>query len=201
MTLPHRYLWVVGLDEGMFKVGDLLGDRYLFCGPKVVLDTRPGIPLKPEVELPEALLPYLKLFPYRLHISQIYTLLAPPAPHQPPILLLEQAPLSTTDLRNVPHPLEFTSQPLFEAWSHTPPLRQVHWLWQLAQLWQPLHSQGVGCQSSAAPSDPSRGTPGSSPGTRTRLRDNTDLCRCWAFVARASPPYPRDPRPSLDPTL
>ena len=159
-TLPLRYLWVVGPHEDKFEVGSLLRDRYLFCGPRVALDTRPGIPLKADLELPDHVLPYLKLFPLRLHIPQVYTLLASQADDRGPILLLEQAPLCTADWTiemggdapdmptddtdaTVFSTPEFSSQPLMAAWPYARPLRQLHWLWQLAQLWQPLYSQGV----------------------------------------------------------
>lgn len=152
-TLPQRYLWVVGPHEGQFQVGDLLKDRFFFCGPRLALDTRPGIPLKSDLELPDELLPYLRLFPYRLHLPQIYTLLAQPQADLASILLLEQAPLCAADWTitagaededaTVVSSPEFAGQPLMAAWPHARPLRQLHWLWQLAQLWQPLYSQEV----------------------------------------------------------
>ncbi|WP_299484557.1 protein phosphatase 2C domain-containing protein [Acaryochloris sp. IP29b_bin.137] len=144
--LPKRYLWVVGAKADTFQVGDILENRFLFRGPRVVFDTQPGLPLKMDVELPETLVPYLKLFPYRLHLPQVYTLLSLGEKESSLILLLEQAPLSNTDL----DPSEQggmsvgTGLPLFEAWSTAQPLRQLHWLWQMAQLWQPFRIQGVG---------------------------------------------------------
>lgn len=143
--LPKRYLWVVGSRADAFQVGDTLADRFLFRGPRVVFDTQPGLPLKMDVELPETLVPYLKLFPYRLHLPQIYTLLSLGEQESSLILLLEQVPLGNADL--APHEqggLSIgTGLSLFEAWSNAQPLRQLHWLWQIAQLWQPLRIQGV----------------------------------------------------------
>jgi protein phosphatase len=144
--LPKRFLWAVGSGAYAFHVGDLLRDRFLFRGSQVVFDTQPGLPLKMDIDLPETLVPYLKLFPYRLHIPQIYTLLSLEEPSPSLLLLLEEFPLSNADFdasilagglvmgRGVP---------LFEAWSGTQTLRQVHWLWQIARLWQPLRIQGV----------------------------------------------------------
>lgn len=143
--LPKRFLWVVGSRADNFQVGDLLEDRFLFRGPKVVLDTQPGLPLKMDVELPDTLVPYLKLFPYRLHLPQVYTLLSIEDPEPSLVLLLEQAPLSKADL----DPSDQggwaigTGMPLFDAWANAQPLRQLHWLWQITQLWQPLRIQGV----------------------------------------------------------
>lgn len=143
--LPKRFLWVVGARADKFQVGDLLEDRFLFRGPRVVFDTQPGIPLKMSVELPETLVPYLKLFPYRLHLPQIYTLLSLGDSEPSLILLLEQAPLGNADLdpSNQGGLALGAGMPLFDAWANAQPLRQLHWLWQMAQLWQPLRIQGV----------------------------------------------------------
>lgn len=143
--LPKRFLWVVGARVDNFQVGDLLEDRFLFQGPRVVFDTQPGIPLKMSVELPDTLVPYLKLFPYRLHLPQVYTLLSLGDPEPSLILLLEQAPLGSADL-DPSHQGGLAlgaGMPLFDAWANAQPLRQLHWLWQIAQLWQPLRIQGV----------------------------------------------------------
>ena len=32
---------------------------------------------------------------------------------------------------------------LDNAWRDATSMRQLNWLWQIANLWQPLHSQGV----------------------------------------------------------
>ncbi|WP_299409047.1 protein phosphatase 2C domain-containing protein [Acaryochloris sp. IP29b_bin.148] len=143
--LPKRFLWVVGSRADLFQVGDTLAERFLFRGPRVVFDTQPGLPLKMDVELPDTLVPYLKLFPYRLHIPQIYTLLALEAAEPSLLLLLEHAPLGNSDLAaSEQGGISIgTGITLFDAWSTTPPLRQLHWLWQIAQLWQPLRIQGV----------------------------------------------------------
>lgn len=143
--LPKRFLWVVGSRANAFQVGDTLADRFLFRGPQVVFDTQPGLPLKMDLELPETLVPYLKLFPYRLHLPQIYTLLSLEEAESSLILLLEQVPLGHADLDpNEQGGVSIgTGVPLFEAWSEVQPLRQLHWLWQIAQLWQPLRIQGV----------------------------------------------------------
>ncbi len=150
-ALPKRYLWAMGSQVASYKVGDRLSERYLFRGPHVVLDTQPGLPLKADAEIPETILPYLKLFPYRLHIPQVYTLLTV-NDGQDPIVLLEDAPLGPVDLQpvdNSNHPPSDGFHPIgcgvpwSKAWPLAPPLRQLNWLWQMAQLWQPLHSQKV----------------------------------------------------------
>ena len=151
MVLPKHYLWVSGTHQGAFKIGDLLADRFIFRGPQVVLDTQPGLSLKSDRDIPELVVPYLKLFHCRLHIPQPYTWLYLATEDYPNLLiLLEQAPLSKTDLSDPPPapssgaPAEIGSGiPWAKAWPHARPLRQVHWLWQMAQLWHPFASQGV----------------------------------------------------------
>lgn len=145
-ALPKRYLWVMGLTG---KPGEVLADRYVFRGPNVVLDTQINLPLKLNTDLPNGLIPYLKLFPYRLHVPQLYTVLPPKRKKDYPIVLLEQAPLSAADFfetESVNGATDFLTSPglsLTESWPYAQPLRQVNWLWQIAQLWQPFLIQGV----------------------------------------------------------
>lgn len=149
--LPNRYLWVVGLDPEVETVENLLGDRYPFRGPQVVVETQPGLPLASSFDITESILPYLKLFPWRLHLPQLYSLLT----GERSLLLLEGAPLSPQDF-NIPSPagtekgdatVDFTKIAIAEnftdAWKQAPALRQVNWLWQMAQLWAPLQREGV----------------------------------------------------------
>ncbi|TVQ48477.1 MAG: serine/threonine-protein phosphatase, partial [Gloeocapsa sp. DLM2.Bin57] len=132
-----RYLWGMGTTAASFKTGELVGDRYLVKQPRIFLDIKPGqIPDLPE-DLPAEIAPYLLLFPYRLHLPQIYGLL--PNPLGEVIWLLEYnyLPLSKESiLKNG----ELFS-PLTEVWSEASGLRQLNWLWQMATLWQPLFSQ------------------------------------------------------------
>jgi protein phosphatase len=144
-SLPKRYLWVIGTTG---KSGETLTDRYVFRGPQVVLDTQISLPIKLTTDLPSALVPYLKLFPYRLHVPQLYTVIPPKRKKDFPVVLLEQAPLNTADFFeidgvNSADLLTSVGSSLIESWSYAQPLRQVNWLWQMAQLWQPLLSQGV----------------------------------------------------------
>jgi protein phosphatase len=144
-ALPKRYLWVIGTTG---KSGETLTDRYVFRGPQVVLDTQISLPIKLNIDLPSGLIPYLKLFPYRLHVPQLYTVIPPKRKKDFPVVLLEQAPLSAADFFEIEGVnsadfLTSTGLSLIESWSYAQPLRQVNWLWQMAQLWQPLLSQGV----------------------------------------------------------
>ncbi len=139
-ALPKRYLWVIGATG---KAGETLEDRYVFRGPRVVLDTQVGLPLKLAADLPTSLVPYLKLFPFRLHLPQLYTVIPPRRKKTPPIVLLEQAPLYAADFFAAQLGADSVSMPLSDSWIYARPLRQINWLWQMAQLWQPMVSQGV----------------------------------------------------------
>jgi protein phosphatase len=149
--LPNRYLWVLDLEPNANRVEDSLVDRYRFRGPQVVIDMQPGIPLASSFDITDDILPYLKLFPWRLHLPQVYSLLPADLLANPPkpIVLLEGAPLAFKDFS----PSESLSaeeiykiavaEDFTEAWKQAPALRQVNWLWQMAQLWIPLQREGV----------------------------------------------------------
>jgi protein phosphatase len=150
-SIPRRYLWVMGARSTPYQAGDLLFDRYLFKAPRVVLDTLPGLPLSSAFDITDDVLPYLKLFPFRLHIPQLYCLLKIEAPTDEPqvLALLEDAPLTMKDFEASGHPLsaplqEVTVAEIFtEAWLNAAVLRQINWLWQMVQLWEPLQREGV----------------------------------------------------------
>lgn len=153
--LPKRYLFVVGQGVEGLQPGALLANRYMLQAPRVVLDTQPGTStsITMQTEVPESVQVYLKLFPYRLHVPQVYDLVDPGSDRPgEQLLLLEQAPLGATDLPKLAgdttalgsYAQGFTrAVPLTQAWEKAGPLRQLNWLWQMAQLWQPFVSQGV----------------------------------------------------------
>jgi protein phosphatase len=141
--LPKRYLWAVGA-LGAARPGDLLGDRYQLLHSQVLLDTQPGLlPLMPS-ELPPVLEAYLRLSPYQLHVPQIYGLLALGKGRSATvILLLEQAPIYPAEA-GLPAIGATLMPDLVSLWPLSPPLRQLHWIWQMVQLWPPLsREQGV----------------------------------------------------------
>ncbi|MFN7529139.1 MAG: PP2C family protein-serine/threonine phosphatase [Dolichospermum sp.] len=139
--LPKRYLWAVGDDFSPRDPGSILADRYLVINKSILLDIKPGLlPQIPELEDLGKIRPYLKLIPYRPHIPQVYGILN--LGHGQPeteILLLEKPPLI------VDPSITKTSLciSLDHAWTEASSIRQIHWLWQLANLWQPLVGQGV----------------------------------------------------------
>ncbi len=153
--IPKRYLWVIG----EFRADDLqliLGDRFVVRGSKVVLDTQPGLLLRSPTTLPDAALPYLRLFAYRLHLPQLFAIVSSEitanlSEQAEPFLLLEQAPLGSGDLKGQYFDPQITAAsgsvgtavPLLQVWGKANPLRQINWLWQMANLWQPLSLERV----------------------------------------------------------
>ncbi|MDJ0620350.1 MAG: protein phosphatase 2C domain-containing protein [Calothrix sp. MO_192.B10] len=132
--LVYRYLWAIDSSENQKEIGGKVADRYEVITPNLWLDTQPG--LLPEIppELPPRAVPYLKLYPQRLHIPQVYGIVPSPEPAVNDILLLENVPV---DDRGDLYPA------IADAWEQATPVRQVYWLWQILQLWQPLSELGV----------------------------------------------------------
>jgi len=147
--LVYRYLWAVGAGAETVAVGTEVGDRYLVIAPQVWLETQPATPPAPPPYLPDSLpdraLPYLKLYAQRLHLPTLYGIheLGHPTGHPTGHLTGHPAELVLL-LENVP--LDQTGKPLptlalsFKA---AVPMRQLHWLWQLLELWAPLLEYGA----------------------------------------------------------
>ncbi|NJL82527.1 MAG: SpoIIE family protein phosphatase [Chloroflexaceae bacterium] len=131
--LLKRYLLAMGESLQACPLGTLIGDRYLLKQPRVVLDTKPGLPPQVTQTIPDALLPYFQLFPQRLHVPQVYGFTT--LNHQL-IWLLEYG---TVPLDSDGTPLAAQLLPqLVSVWGGATALRQLNWLWQMVQLWQPL---------------------------------------------------------------
>lgn len=143
IPLVRRYLRVLGdWSKTYYHLGDLLDDRYLFKGPQIVLDTKPALSPQTSEEFPGHIIPYLKLFSYRLHIPQIYGYIPTPDERiDMTIWLLEYGTVPTDPTGELIYPQllpEFA-----QLWPEVSALRQLNWLWQMAKLWQPLRSKGV----------------------------------------------------------
>jgi protein phosphatase len=139
--LPKRYLWAVADNSILGNCGELLQERYLILENHVLFDTKPGVlPKIPEQHKLDDIKSYLRLIPYRLHVPQVYGLLSLNTGNTPKeILLLEKPPLI---LNESPSKVKLCGE-LTDAWKSATSLRQLNWLWQIAQLWQPLASEGV----------------------------------------------------------
>lgn len=140
--LPKRYLWASGREASLYRSGERLADRYLCQEPQIFLDTKPGALPEPSREIPAEFSAYLRLSPYKLHVPQIYDVIGSPAAPQSQILLLDQAAIENIPSPSAATPLQVLPA-LEQVWHTATPLRQLNWLWQIAQLWQPLSSESA----------------------------------------------------------
>ncbi|NBD33078.1 MAG: SpoIIE family protein phosphatase [Cyanobacteria bacterium] len=150
--LIQRYLWVLGTPFPPEQIQELVAKRYLVISEKLVLDTQPGIAPDFPDSIPSELKPYLRLSPYRLHVPKLYGQIPTPelthhrpgkAQHSPQseLWLLEYENFSSA-VQNQLATGEFL--PALEAtWKAASGARQLNWLLQMSQLWQPLQVQGV----------------------------------------------------------
>lgn len=135
-AVAKHYLWAVGEGIEALPVGTLIADRYLLKSSQIVVDTKPELLPEMPSEISDQIAPYLKLFSYRLHIPQVYGMVsANKNPLGKTLWLLENGPVA-------PHG-ETLMPTLTAAWPDAPAMRQLNWLWQIAQLWQPFTRQAV----------------------------------------------------------
>jgi len=133
--LIYRYLWVVGPAAEEVPAGQVIADRYFVIAPQIWLDSRPSLPPSVPEELPDMIMPYLHLYPQRLHTPEVYGFCSlGEAAEATEVLLLENVPVNNFGSLN---------PSILQAWSQTTAARQVYWLWQMLQLWTPLSEQGV----------------------------------------------------------
>ncbi len=135
--LPHYYLWGVGDLVATLKPGTLVNQRYLLKRDRIFLDTKPGILPESLPEIPEFLLPYLHLSAYPLHVPRPYSVLR--TPDKDYMLMLESSALAMAAKPEVPTQLPR----LINRWKEAPPLRQLSWLWQIAQMWDAFSTEQV----------------------------------------------------------
>ncbi|OCR01623.1 serine/threonine protein phosphatase [Oscillatoriales cyanobacterium USR001] len=135
-ALPKHYLWAVGEGIKACRQGDMIAGRYLLKRDRILIDTQPEkLPEMPE-DIPVFVTAYLRLFPHRLHIPEVYGVISRNVSKLgSDIWLLENSPLSRNG--------EALMLELASAWPNATPMRQLNWLWQIAQLWQPCSSLGV----------------------------------------------------------
>ena len=137
IPLVKRYLFA--LSDKITTVGEKLADRYVIVKPGVLLDTLPAMTPETTDEVPQEVVPYLKLFVHRLHIPQVYGFVTDSK--YGTIWLLEDGPIC--------HEGEYAKYAgqlmptLNKSWQRASALRQLHWLWQIAKLWGPMQNQGV----------------------------------------------------------
>ncbi|MCU0546937.1 MAG: protein phosphatase 2C domain-containing protein [Oscillatoriaceae cyanobacterium Prado104] len=138
-SVPKHYLWAVGENIEEIKgcrPGDLIAGRYLLKRDRLLVDTQPEhLPELPE-DIPSFITPYLRLFAHQLHVPQVYGLVSSQASKlSSDIWLLENGPIVQVTESLMPE--------LADAWQGAAAMRQLNWLWQISQLWQPCIAQGV----------------------------------------------------------
>ena len=133
--LVYRYLWAVGPEAAQVATGQVIHNRYSVVAPQIWLDTQPAASPDVPQDLPAAILPYLHLYPHRLHVPEVYGFAeVGEGTEATQILLLENVPVD---------PVGNLYPSVVEAWPAASAVRQVYWLWQILQLWTPLSEQGV----------------------------------------------------------
>ncbi|MBE9004263.1 protein phosphatase 2C domain-containing protein [Fortiea sp. LEGE XX443] len=132
--LIHRYLWATGTLAANILPETQVADRYEVIQQQIWLDTQLGLPPEASQDLPKTVIPYLKLYQQHLHLPQVYGFVPALAADAEDILLLENVPIDETG--NL-YPT------IADVWEQATAVRQVYWLWQILQLWQPLAELGV----------------------------------------------------------
>jgi len=135
-SVAKHYLWALGEGIKGCKPGDLIAGRYLVKRDRLLVDTQPEqLPEMPE-EIPSVVTPYLRLFAYQLHVPQVYGLVSSQRSKlSGDIWLLENGPILKVTESLMPE--------LADSWKGATAMRQLNWLWQISQLWQPFIAQGV----------------------------------------------------------
>jgi protein phosphatase len=102
--------------------------------PRLWFDTQPASAPPTPTQLPDAVLPYLRLHPYRLHLPTPFGFCSLEDADAAEVLLLENIPV---DRKGQWFPA------IAQGWQGATAVRQVYWLWQLLELWTPLVEAGV----------------------------------------------------------
>lgn len=140
-VLLKRYLWAVG-DVTSVPVGTLLLNRYWRIQGQVFLDAQPNLLPEAPGEIPAAVTAYLRLFACYPQVPQVYAVL-PTKHYALAVVLLEAAPIYQVDDAAQGVTAGALMPALTAVWQSASALRQLHWLWQIAQLWEPLSQEQV----------------------------------------------------------
>jgi protein phosphatase len=146
--LPKHYLWAIARRSLLQVPGELLIGRYACKQGQIFLDTKPGLLPDSLDELPTEVVGYQRLVSHWLHVPQVYALFPDPHLSGSAIVLLENAPIYAAvyaaDIQTGDGVHPGSLMPGLETvWREASALQQLHWLWQLAQLWEPLNQEGV----------------------------------------------------------
>ena len=126
-----RYLWATTPTAKYIRVGEKVNERYQVVAPQIWQDLRPELLPEMPTQLGETILPYLRLYPHRLHVPEVYG-------------VCQVGDSVITLLENVPIDRNAELYPsMMSMWTKASAVRQVYWLWQMLGLWTPLAEIGV----------------------------------------------------------
>lgn len=143
-AVPKVYLWAIGEDAQSLKAGQMLANnRYLVVNRQVLLDTKPGWQPEGTDRVADDIIPYLRLIGHRPHIPQVYGSIPfnRSGRRTTMLWLLEKAPIYSEGLGAA-----FAGKvmpELSESWKGAASIRQLNWMWQMANLWEPMEVEGV----------------------------------------------------------
>ncbi|MGB5960879.1 MAG: protein phosphatase 2C domain-containing protein [Coleofasciculaceae cyanobacterium] len=125
-----RYLWATNPAAKYIRVGEKVNERYQVVAPQIWQDLCPELLPEMPTQLSD-ILPYLRLYPHRLHVPEVYG-------------VCQVGDSVITLLENVPIDRNAELYPsMMSIWTKAPAVRQVYWLWQMLGLWTPLAELGV----------------------------------------------------------
>ncbi len=131
--LTNPYLWALGDAARDLAPGVEIAGRYRVVAPQVWLDMKPEQSVEHPEDIHRELLPYLYLYPQRLHLPVVYD-----------VCLVEDDDAPVVLLENVPLEGAGGLLPTFtEQLTQSSSLRQTSWFWQILSLWEPLAEMGV----------------------------------------------------------
>jgi len=128
----RQYVWALGHGTNKIPIGQLVDNRYRVVAPSIWLDMQPAQPPKLPEQVPSFAVPYLKAYPYQLNLPGVYGIC-----HQTSgeaVLLLDNVPVNEKGQ---------LMSAIAKAWPEANAFRQVYWLWQIINLWDPLQNIGA----------------------------------------------------------
>lgn len=126
-----KYLLVLGPGQEL-PSGQLVADRYRVISAGIWHDTQAPEPPETAASISPAALPYLRAYPYQLHVPTVYG-----------VCITDQG--SSLLLDNIPADRSGRLMPTLQAaWAEATAFRQAYWCWQLFELWSQLQEQNLG---------------------------------------------------------
>ncbi|MGD1856182.1 MAG: PP2C family protein-serine/threonine phosphatase [Leptolyngbyaceae cyanobacterium] len=131
-----KYVLAIGAGRDI-PPGQNVDERYWVLSPGIWQDTQAPDPPETPATVSAAALPYLRAYPYQLHVPTLY---GECKLDDGSVLLLDNAPIDRHG-RLLPT--------LGSTWATASPFRQVYWCWQLFDLWPRLFGLNVAASLTA----------------------------------------------------